>query len=245
MRRVLLFGALLSLAAGTQLVAAAQVTTYPTRYPEASAAGREWYTAKEPLFFGGILYYPAGAERHFDGNVMVQTGTFEGVPLFADTSVEPYSEILVPIGRGLVQPYERRREGDVAGTTGSRAPSFPVRSAAEEGVAPGQPWPGGSSQSAPARATAPQQPAPAAEQAEAPGRVVTARPPRDNRGIWIRYEGSRWESAGEAVERDASFTRVGDYRGFPVYTRAGVSQPAQEIYIPSRDDMLAPYRKAS
>jgi hypothetical protein len=69
--------------------------------------------------------------------------------------------------------------------------------------------------------------------------VVTARPPQDNRGIWIRYQGSRWDSAGEAVERDASFTKVGEYRGFPVYSRGG----GQEIFIPSRDEMLAPYRR--
>jgi len=175
---------------------------------------------------------------------MVQTGDIEGVPIYADTSVEPYSEFLVPIGRGLVQPYERRREGDLAGTTGSRAPSFPVRSPAEEGVAPGQPWPGQPRQPAPPRAAEPQQQAPEPEQAEPAAHVVTARPPQNNRGIWIRYQGSRWDSAGEAVQRDASFTRIGEYHGFPVYSRSGTAQAGQEIFIPTRDDMLAPYRKA-
>jgi hypothetical protein len=62
----------------------------------------------------------------FNGNAMVRTGYYNGVPLYADTTVEPYSVILVPVGRGVMQPYERRRRGDLAGTTGSRAPSFPV-----------------------------------------------------------------------------------------------------------------------
>ena len=34
--------------------------------------------------------------------------------------------IYVPIGGGLMQPYERPRTGDLAGTTGNRAPSSPV-----------------------------------------------------------------------------------------------------------------------
>jgi len=243
MQTCALTSVMLFLAAAAMTSASAQTHTYPTPYPAATAAGHDWYTSRQPLYVSGSLYYPAGAERHFNGDVMIQSGTIDDVPIYADTSVEPYSEFLVPIGRGLVQPYERRREGELAGTTGSRAPSFPVRSPAEEGVAPGQAWPGQPRQpAAPRTATAPEQPAPPAEQQEAPGHVVTARPPQNNRGIWIRYQGSRWDSAGEAVERDATFTRVGEYRGFPVYSRAGATQ---EIFIPTRDDMLAPYRKTA
>jgi hypothetical protein len=47
--------------------------------------------------------------------------------LYMDTTIEPYSVVLVPVRRGLMQPYERRRQGDLVGTTGSRTPSFPVR----------------------------------------------------------------------------------------------------------------------
>ena len=244
MRTRLLAGAVWLLAAATMPSPSAQTHTQPTRYPEATAAGRDWYTSRAPLYFAGSLYYRAGAERHFDADVMVQTGSFEGVPLFADTSIEPYSEILVPIGRGLVQPYERRREGEIAGTTGSRAPSFPVQSYAAEGYEPGQPWPGQYRQPAPHGSE--DEPPPAASGQDATQRqVVTARPPQNNRGIWIRYQGSRWDSAGEAVERDPSFTKIGDYHGFPVYGRSGGTQPPQEIFIPTRDDMLAPYRKAN
>lgn len=245
MRTCLLAGVLLA-AAGIAADTAAQSSHQPTRYPGATAAGREWYTSRAPLYFSGNLYYPAGPTRHFDGDVMVRTGSFEGVPLFADTSIEPYSEILVPIGRGLVHPYERRREGDLAGTTGSRAPSFPVRLGGSQEYEPGQPWPGQYRQPAPPHGTQQPEPQPQPQQRdESLGRMMTARPPHDNRGIWIRYEGTRWESAGEAVERDGTFSRIGEYRGFPVYTRGAAGAAPREIFIPSRDEMLAPYRRAS
>jgi hypothetical protein len=70
--------------------------------------------------------------------------------------------------------------------------------------------------------------------------------PQGNRGIWIRYEGRRWESAGEAIALDATFKKVGEYHGFPVYTRGTTGAgEAGAIYIPSRDEMLAPYRPAA
>jgi hypothetical protein len=57
---------------------------------------------------------------------MVRSGHYNGVPLYTDTTVEPFSIVLVPISRGLMQPYERPRRGDLAGTSGSRPPAFPV-----------------------------------------------------------------------------------------------------------------------
>jgi hypothetical protein len=103
-----------------------QVQQRPTDPPLVTAVNESWYRLREPIQFAGELYYPAGATVFFNGNVMVRTGHYNGVPLYADTTVEPYSIVLVPTGRGLMQPYERPRRGDVAGTTGSRSPSFPV-----------------------------------------------------------------------------------------------------------------------
>lgn len=111
--------------------AAAQVQSRPTDPPLVTAENDSWYRLGEPVQFAGELYYPAGARVFFNGNTMVRTGHYNGVPLYADTTVEPFSIVLVPIGRGLMQPYERLRRGDVAGTTASRAPSFPVRATAE------------------------------------------------------------------------------------------------------------------
>jgi hypothetical protein len=107
--------------------AAAQVQMRPTDPPLVTAANESWYVQREPIQFAGELYFPAGAAVFFDGNTMARTGHYNGVPLYMDTTLEPYSVLLVPVRRGLMQPYERRRQGDLVGTTGSRTPSFPVR----------------------------------------------------------------------------------------------------------------------
>lgn len=111
--------------------AAAQIQNRPTDPPLVTAERESWYQLGEPLQYAGDVYYRAGAPVFFNGNSMVRTGHYNGVPLYADTTLEPYSIVYVPIGRGLMQPYERLRQGELAGTSGSRTPSFPVR------VAPG------------------------------------------------------------------------------------------------------------
>ena len=219
----------------------AQAVSVRAPYPQITAADRDWLPRRAPILFAGDRYYPAGPAVHYNPDVMVETGSFDGVPLYADTSVEPYSQVLVPIGRGLMQPYERRREGDLAGTTGSRTPSFPVDLRPDTPI-----HPAGSvaEVQAGSRPAPPGIPAPPPEPARQGG-LVSARTPDGNRGIWIRYEGRRWEAAGEAVPLDAGFRKVGDYRGFPVYERADAPGSAvREIYVPSRDEMLAPYRVA-
>jgi hypothetical protein len=107
--------------------AAAQIMMRPTDAPMVTAANESWYLNGEAIQFAGDVYYPAGPEIFFDGNVMARSGHYNGVPLYMDTTVEPYSIVLVPVRRGLMQPYERRRQGDLVGTTGSRTPAFPVR----------------------------------------------------------------------------------------------------------------------
>lgn len=104
----------------------AQVYRNETPPPTVTAANTRWLPAGEPIFFAGSLYYPAGARVFFDGKVMVRTGSFDGVPLYADVTLEPYSIVLVPIGGRMMQPFERRREGEMTGTVGSRTPSFPI-----------------------------------------------------------------------------------------------------------------------
>ncbi len=103
----------------------AQVNYRPTDPPIVSAENESWYRLGEPLIFAGELYYPAGPVVFFNGDVMVPTGHYNGIPIYVDTTIEPYSIVLVPIGRGQLQPYERRRDGNLAGTSGSRPPSFP------------------------------------------------------------------------------------------------------------------------
>lgn len=229
----------------------AQVYNLPTPPPAVSAADRDWYRQRLPILFAGDWYYPAGARYHFNPDVMVPVGTYDGLPLYADSTVEPYSELLVPVGGGLVQPYERRRTGQLAGTTGSRAPSLPVDVVPWGGLDPGQAWPARPAPSEqPEEEMAPRSaegnwPRPDEERAreqllELPGRIETIREPEDNRGIWIVYEGQRWNIAGKAVPFDPGrFRQLGAYHGFPVFAAAGTD----EIFIPAAAGMLAVYAK--
>lgn len=225
-------------------VAAPQAVDVREPYPALTAAGRDWLRDREPILFAGERYFPAGPAVHFEPDLMVPTGSYDGVPLYADTSLEPYSRVLVPIGRGLLQPYERLREGGLAGTTGSRTPSFPVPLRPDVPIQ-GNRWQDDSPGQRPPQTPRASIPAPSPPEERQPG-IVSAREPQGNRGIWIQYDGRRWESAGDAVARDAGFKKVGEYRGFPVYARdSAPAGGAAQIYIPSRDDMLAPYRAAT
>src|SRR4051812_35089591 len=91
--------------------ASAQVQYRPTEPPIVSAENEQWFKQGEPMQIGGDVYYLAGARVFFNGNTMVRTGHYNGVPLYADTTLEPYSIVFVPIGRGIMQPYERPRRG--------------------------------------------------------------------------------------------------------------------------------------
>lgn len=106
--------------------AQAQPTLQTNPQPFVTAESEPWYQNAEPVMFAGNIYYRVGPQVHFNGNEMVRSGFFQGVPLYARTTVEPFSLVYVPLSGGLMQPYERRRTGDMAGTSGSSAPSFPV-----------------------------------------------------------------------------------------------------------------------
>lgn len=242
----------------------AQVQSRPTDSPVVTAANESWYVNGEPLQFAGDLYYPAGATVFFNGNTMVRSGNYNGVPLYTDTTIEPYSIVLVPIQRGLMQPYERLRQGALAGTVASRTPSFPVRMASTAygsfGVLP-------QAAAAPTALPAPigaisvytLEPPPAAVlPLVAPVAVTTSanatQPstdigmtfatigrPTSNDGVWIRYLGEKWISAGPAVPiTPESFRVVGSYEGFPVFAHTDGSE--QVIYVPTRAGLAAPYR---
>jgi len=232
-----------TLAAG--VTASAQTQWTPSPAPSVSAADRTWYRERAPIQFAGDRYYPAGARTHFDPDAMVQTGSFDGIPLYADTTVEPFSEVLVPTGGGLLQPYQRRRTGDLAGTSGSRVSELPrdlvpweEALQARQAITPlTADQPRGRWEFIPA----PAYPAPDEQPVRGPvtpGRMQTIREPEDNRGIWISYEGTRWSIAGPAVLFDAGrFSQIGSYHGFPVYATQGAS----ELYIPAWPGMLAVY----
>jgi hypothetical protein len=248
--------------------ASAQIQSRPTDPPLVTAVNESWYQLREPVQFAGELYYPAGATVFFNGNVMVRTGHYNGIPLYTDATIEPFSIVLVPVSRGLMQPYERPRRGDLAGTSGSRVSSFPVRPTPDAirppmaAVAPtAAPLPTGAiSVYTPASTfTAPPADRPVGGRDNgAPlivgttGYVATARPqdripilsmrrPANNDGVWIQFGGEKWVSAGTAVPLVvADFVRVGEYAGFPVFARRELTQ--EVIYLPSLPGLIAPYR---
>ena len=249
----------------------AQVYSFDTPPPAVTASRSPWQLSGEPLFHAGSYYYPAGPTVFFDGRVMTRTGVYEGVPLYEDATLEPFSIVYVPIGGAVMRPYERRREGDLAGTVGSRTPSFPIQRDVELSVMsirPGVQTPaldalrpvlaerGGPTMVQVPLSTwedllaelrslsgAAAAPAPAAPAADQPTAVESVRRPESNTGVWIDFGGTRWFSAGRSVDYDASrFEPVGSLRGFPVYRdRSG---RADRIYVTiAQDGPVAPFER--
>lgn len=230
--------------------ALAQVNWEPTPPPDTAANDRSWYRNGDPIPFAGDLYYPTGPTISFNGNTMVPTGSYDGVALYADTTLEPYSVVFVPVGDNLVRPYERLRTGNLAGTTGSRTPSFPVQVERYPQRRP----PGGVEDQRPPqprrfrRPLPPPMPPPNAPELNPPFEergggllVETVRKPNDNAGIWVSFQGHRWAQAGEGIALDpARLTRVGEYYGLPVYADA---RTPYVVYIPFRVNVVAPFRR--
>jgi hypothetical protein len=107
-------------------IARAQVVWQPTAPPLVTAENEAWYLRGEPIIWSGDYFYPAGAQVFFNGNQMVRSGSFRGIPLYTDATRDALGIVFVPLPGGLMQPYERRRTGQLAGTTGNTAPSFPT-----------------------------------------------------------------------------------------------------------------------
>ena len=244
----------------TAPAAIAQMTMQPTPRPIVTAENEPWYVAGVSISHGGVTYYPAGPMVHFNGNEMVRSGHFQGVPLYTRTTIEPYSFVFVPIGGGLMHPYERRREGDVAGTVGSLTPSFPVVRPVEQAGLEYVPGAGMvQAQGPPSRVgefidriALADPPAtfygPAVGTTGVPadtpvGPPVTARRPEGLNGVFVEYNNRRYFADGPAVPYDADvFTRVGDYHGFAVYQHKGQTTT---LYIPplgGAPGLLTPYR---
>src|SRR5260221_6720550 len=125
----LLSGAVLFVALLLPTSGNAQVFQFRTPSPDTSAAAAGWQINSEPIVVGGLTYYATRGFRLFDGQVMAQAGMFQSVPVYADLTIEPYSELYVPVGNGRMRVYERRRERELAGTTGRHVPTVPVQSA--------------------------------------------------------------------------------------------------------------------
>jgi len=228
--------------------AAAQVQSRPTDPPLVTAANESWYMLGEPVQFAGELYYQAGPPVFFKGNTMVRSGHYNGIPLYTDTTIEPFSAVFVPISRGLMQPYTKPRRDVAAPLMAAVAPTAPPLTIGAISVYTPEP----------AAVATVGRPAIASERSEALTEivgttgiavtrretavpVVSMRPPESNDGVWIMFGGEKWISAGTAVPLVAAeFVRVGEYAGFPVFARRDFTQ--EVIYLPSRAGLIAPYK---
>ena len=208
----------------------AQVNSRPTDPPIVSAENDSWYRLGEPVVVAGEFYYPAGPTTFFNGNVMVRVGHYNGVPLYANTTLEPHSIVLVPVGRNLMQPYERPRSGDLAGTTGSRLPSFPGRGEFLPREVP----------TIEAPAIVPQPVGTTGVEPVPPLMPVQQRgKPFTYDSVSVRFMGEKWVMAGPSVEMQSDLVQIAEYKGFPVYARNG--QQNERIYLPLSAGRVAPF----
>ena len=233
--------------------ALAQATWQPATPPLVTADNTSWYQSGEPIIWNGDYYFPAGAAEGFNQYQMVRSGSYRGIPLYTDATLEPYSIVFVPLNGARMQPYERRRSGPLAGTTGSRAPSLPT-DIGVEGVAPAVAQAAGAPDFARAYDVArPAQPAigavgtagrsPEAPPQAPPRPVTTVLAPTGLNAIWIEYDGARWYGSGQSIAYDARrLNEIGSYRGWTVYALKGDAD-ARTIFIPSIPGRLAPYTR--
>ena len=254
----------------------AQAGVEPSPTPIVTAENEAWYQSGEPLTYEGNFYYPAGPLTAFNRNEMVRSGFYRGVPLYTRTTWEPYSVVFVPLSSGFLQPYQRRRAGEIGGTIGSIGPGLPVERADTSrtptsglqaagpptnlpdtltGRTPGVGEPGSVGTSGVAAAEIARGEPVASEPTSiaSAGRVVVlprprplvslARPTGVN-GAFVEFDNARWYSRGPAVELDSRYTRIGEYRDFPVYALAGGN--GSMIFIPVTTDartLLTPYAR--
>jgi hypothetical protein len=238
------------------MTAAAQISIRPTDRPIVTAENERWSLEGQPITFSGSVYYPSGAAVFFNPYEMVRSGDYRGVPLYSMKTREPYAVVYVPVERGLMQPYERRRTGELAGTVGSSAPSFPVdrdseATAPDTGLQAAAPPVLREAYPAYGYGTTDERPTamPPAEGTIGTGSVpprgplTTALKPTGLNAFYIEYKGQRWFATGPAVLLDpAKFTRSGDYHGFAVYLGADTSPGTVYVAVASTTtSLLTPY----
>ena len=221
--------------------AAAQTVMRAETAPTVVAGDAAWYRAGEPVLHRGELYYPGGAQTFFDGHIMVLVGEFRGVPLYADPTIETGSMVYVPVSGKLLQPYERLRDGELAGTSGSRTPSYPPATPspivpAEDDLRPvatvGTRVPSPPQRDAAGRVLPPAQPVGV--------ETIAPSPAVRGRGIWIEWDGAAWSAAGSAVRIGPQLTAIGTFNGRTVFRGPG---GAGTIWIETAQGLATPWRR--
>jgi hypothetical protein len=216
----------------------AQVYAFRSPPPEITAAAAEWQVNSELLPFAGLVYSPTREFRLFDGGVMAQIGIYKGVPVYADTTLEPWTVAYVPVGGARMRTYARKNVVDL-GQNATDTISFAGPGPVPSPVVPVAVGTSGTMVPRPARESAYE-----STIAPAPWRAPHAEPIpalRKNDGVWLEFQGRRWYSDGEAVSYAPDrFTPVGEYHGFLVYREATGNQ--DQIWVAAvKDGPLAPY----
>jgi hypothetical protein len=234
-------------------VSNAQAYAFGAPAPEVTAGTADWQSRSEPIVVNGLVYFPTRAFRLFDPQVMQQTSVYERVPIYSDVTLEPYSVIYVPVTRSNMRVYERKREGDLAGTAGSRTPSFPVEiasdtvrknaeraAAASVAGATGATGTAGSSIPAPASSVGTTL-APDRDRGRRVSLQSIPSPVGGPNGVWLEFNGARWYADGPAQSFTPDrFEPIGEYRGFPVYRDR--TSGKSEIWVSVvKDGPVAPY----
>jgi len=225
----------------------AQVFGTETPPPIVTAASAPWQLSRDPIFYAGTFYEPSGPVAFFDGKVMVRTGVYDNVPLYEDATLQPYSVVYVPVGGLLMRPYVRQTDSRFSLARAGEPLYVPQSDAVGRLIPDGYALvPVGTlGTSGRSVEVLPEPPF------EAVGVVsVTARARNASletgpqlSGAWVEFNGSRWFSAGRAVDYDpARFLPAGEYRGFPVYRERGVAGDRLFVTV-VRDGPLAPFER--
>jgi hypothetical protein len=205
--------------------AAAQIIGEPTPAALLTAENTDWFRAGDPIAWNGVLYDPTGIRQPFDSIHMVRFGSYKGIPLYTDPTVEfrNATSVFVPISGERVHRYDRRRTvvvteprrvAEVAATPPAPVPAPPPTPVGTSGrtvrVVPVPP-------------------------------VTTVIPPTGANTIWIEYDGRQWYAVKKSIAYDATlFNEVGMYHGWTVYSP---KNDPTIIYIPSTPGRLAAYKR--
>jgi hypothetical protein len=198
--------------------------------PEVTAAGVAWQVNGESIVVEGLLYQPTREFRQFDANVMAQISLYQRVPIYADTTVAPFTVVYVPIGSSTMRAYTHAPNALLA----ARSP-MPAASPLVTAPPP-----------APVATTGTAVPATVSPKTTARRRTTSAatRHAPVRKIIWVEFAGARYDSDGEAAVFSVDrFTKIGEYHGFPVY-RAVDDVKKDRIWVTQvHDGPVAPFVK--
>jgi hypothetical protein len=174
-----------------------------------------------PVVYQGGLYFPSGPTVFFDGATMLRVGTFRGLPIYVEPSLDPINVVLVPIGGKLMRPYERT-DGDIqADLVVPDPPDF-----ADPPEPPFGQWTHLDRRVPPADAFAPR--------LAQPGGVASVPSPAPrgpaSRGLWIAFDGRMWTPTGPGPALSPRLKMIGSHFGFPVFQEAAHTD---RIFVPA------------